>query len=101
MQKIGLYALLAIVVFALVFAFLPGSRTESRTGATLQGVQLRLYPARDPDAVWSFRAADVTSDPVTNETHLRTLSGAACGQGKGQQRRPDRPRDSGRAAQCS
>jgi hypothetical protein len=74
-QKIGLYALLAILVFAVVFAFLPGSRTESRTGATLQGVQLRLYPARDPDAVWSFRAADVTSDPVTNETHLRALSG--------------------------
>ncbi|ACO47255.1 hypothetical protein DEDE109153_06560 [Deinococcus deserti] len=75
MQKIGLYALLAIVVFALVFALLPVSRTESPTGATLQGVQLRLYPARDPDAVWSFRAAHVTSDPVTNETHLRTLSG--------------------------
>lgn len=75
MQKIGLYALLAIVVFALVFALLPVSRTESPTGATLQGVQLRLYPARDPDTVWSFRAAHVTSDPVTNETHLRTLSG--------------------------
>ncbi|MFC4426461.1 hypothetical protein [Deinococcus navajonensis] len=75
MQKTGLYALLGIVAFALVFAFLPaGRRPESVTGATLEGVQLRLYPVRDPDAVWSFRAAHVTSDPATNETRLSQLS---------------------------
>ncbi|MFC4638795.1 hypothetical protein [Deinococcus hohokamensis] len=75
MQKTGLYALLGIVAFALVFTFLPSaSRPESATGATLEGVQLRLYPSRDPDAVWSFRAAHVTSDPASSETRLSQLS---------------------------
>jgi hypothetical protein len=74
-QKTGLYALLAILIFAVVFAFLPGAdRSGPRTGATLQGVELRLYPARDADAVWSFAARNVTSDPVSNETRLTGLS---------------------------
>lgn len=75
-QKIGLYALLGILAFALFFAFLPGAdRTGTQTGATLQDVQLSLYPARDPDAVWRFHAAQVSSDPVRSETRLSGLSG--------------------------
>ncbi|MDV6373429.1 hypothetical protein [Deinococcus arenicola] len=76
MQKTGLYALLAILAFALIFAFLPGAeRAGTKTDAALQGVELRLYPARDPDAVWSFAARDVTSNPVSNETLLTGISG--------------------------
>ena len=75
-QKFGLYALLAILAFASVFAVLPGAnRGGIQTGATLEGVQLALYPGRDPDAVWSFAAARVVSDPVAGETRLTGLSG--------------------------
>lgn len=76
MQKVGLYSLIAIVAFALVFAFLPtGEQTAAKTGATLRDVQLTLYPARDPDAVWKFQAANVTNDPITSITELSGLSG--------------------------
>lgn len=76
MPKLGLYALLAILGFALIFAFVPGSGSAgSQTGAQLSGVQLRLYPSRDQDAVWTFGAATVSSDPVANETQLSGLSG--------------------------
>ena len=75
MLKAGVYALLALGIFALVFALLPQRPLASaRTGATLRGVTLTLYPSRDPDAVWRFRAADVTSDPLKEETHLSGLS---------------------------
>lgn len=76
MQKTGLYALTAILAFALIFAFLPGAdRAGPKTDATLQGVELRLFPARDADAVWSFSARNVSSDPVANETLLTGISG--------------------------
>lgn len=75
MLKAGVYALLALGIFALVFALLPPAQPDAaRTGASLQGVALALYPARDPDAVWRFRAAHVTSDPLQGETHLTGLS---------------------------
>lgn len=76
MPKAGLYALLAILGFALVFAFLPsGGRADARTGAELSGVKFRMYPSRDEDAVWSFAAQRVTSDPVAGQTQLSGLSG--------------------------
>lgn len=75
MLKAGVYALLALGIFALVFAFLPQGRlAAAQTGATLSGVSLTLYPSRDPDAVWRFRAANVTSDPLKGETRLAGLS---------------------------
>lgn len=75
-QKIGLYALLGILAFALLFAFMPTANTgKANTGATLTGVQLKLYPSRDPDAVWSFNAANVTNDPLKSETRLTGISG--------------------------
>ncbi|WP_102128245.1 hypothetical protein [Deinococcus planocerae] len=75
MLKAGLYGLVALAVFALVFAFLPsGGADGAQTGARLQGVALALYPARDADAVWRFRAAEVGSDPLKGETHLAGLS---------------------------
>ena len=76
MPKAGLYALLAILGFALLFAFLPsGTDAARRTGAELSGVTFRMYPSRDEDAVWSFAAQRVTSDPVAGQTQLSGLSG--------------------------
>lgn len=76
MPRAGLYALLAIVGFALLFAFLPsGTVPGNDTGAQLSGVKFRLYPSRDEDAVWSFAARRVTTDPVAGETKLTGLSG--------------------------
>ena len=75
-QKVGPLALLGILVFALVFALLPGSSVpQAQTGVTLEGVQLTLYPARDPDAVWQFRAAEVRNDPVSRNTELSRMEG--------------------------
>ncbi|EYB69315.1 hypothetical protein DEIPH_ctg008orf0025 [Deinococcus phoenicis] len=75
MLKAGVYALALLGLFALVFAFLPAGRADTaQTGAALQGVALTLYPARDADAVWRFRASEVTSDPLKGETHLAGLS---------------------------
>lgn len=76
MHNVGLYALTGIVGFALLFAFLPtGAPDASQSGARLSGVQLRLFPSRDPNAVWSFRASDVKNDPVAGTTLLTGLSG--------------------------
>lgn len=75
MLKVGVYVLGLLALFAVVFALLPGARGgAARTGATLDGVALSLYPARDPGAVWRFQAGQVTSDPLKGETHLTELS---------------------------
>nr|WP_255639035.1 hypothetical protein [Deinococcus betulae] len=64
-----------ITLFALTFVLLPTGGHVADTGATLSGVELKLYPSRDPDAVWSFRAVNVESDPEQNRTYLSGLSG--------------------------
>ena len=78
MQKVGLYALVGIMAFALIFALLPTPGLDaSESGARLSGVQLRLYPSGDANATWSFRAADVRNDPLNG---LTTLTGITEGQ---------------------
>ena len=75
MQKVGLYSLLAILAFAVIFALLPSGEVQtSKTGAQLRDVQLTLYPSRDPDAIWRFHAANVTNDTLTSTTELSGLS---------------------------
>nr|WP_202409280.1 hypothetical protein [Deinococcus xianganensis] len=65
------------MVFALIFALLPTPGLDaSQSGARLSGVQLRLYPPGDPDATWSFRAAEVRNDPLNG---LTTLTGITDG----------------------
>ncbi len=77
-QKVGLYALVGIMAFALIFALLPTPGLDaSQSGARLSGVQLRLYPSGDANATWSFRAADVRNDPLNG---LTTLTGITEGQ---------------------
>lgn len=74
-QRVGVYTLIAILAFALLFALMPvADRTSAQTGAKLQGVQLTLYPTRDPDAIWRFAAQDVSNDPVSNTTVLNEIS---------------------------
>ncbi|MFC6592042.1 hypothetical protein ACFP81_08555 [Deinococcus lacus] len=63
MLKAAPYLLAAVLLLALVFAFLPGRGTRSDTGVALEGVELTLYPAQDPGAWWSFDAAAVQHDP--------------------------------------
>ncbi|GGS02234.1 hypothetical protein GCM10008960_31130 [Deinococcus sedimenti] len=75
-QKVGLYALTGIMVFALIFALLPTPGLDaSQSGARLSGVQLRLYPSGDADATWSFRAAEVRNDPLNGLTTLTGITG--------------------------
>lgn len=75
MQNVGLYALLALLAFAALFALWPSPGVgRAQTAAGLQGVHLNLYPSRDPDAVWSFDAAHVSSDTLTGITELSGLS---------------------------
>ncbi|MPY67244.1 hypothetical protein F8S09_11155 [Deinococcus sp. SDU3-2] len=74
MLRTGVYALVALAVFALVFSRTPPSQAGPDTGARLSDVQLSLYPARDPGAVWRFSAERVVSDPLRGETRLTGLA---------------------------
>ena len=69
-----MYALIALALFALVFSRMPSAGAGPETGARLSGVQLSLYPARDPGAVWRFSAERVVSDPLRGETRLTGLA---------------------------
>ncbi len=74
MLKWSAAALVAIVLFGLVFALLPGTtRPQDRTGVRLRGVSLRLYPAQDPNAEWRFQAPDLAFDPVKEEATITGL----------------------------
>lgn len=74
MLRTGVYALLALALFALVFSRVPSAGAGPQTGARLSGVQLSLYPARDAGAVWRFSAERVVSDPLRGETRLTGLA---------------------------
>lgn len=76
--KASLIALALIVAFGLVFALLPsGVGSRDRTGVTLRGVQLKLFPGQDQNAEWRFSAPELHFDPVKNES---TVSGLKVGQ---------------------
>lgn len=73
-HKVGPLILVALLVLAGLFAFLPaGEQTTPNIGATLHGVRLTLYPTRDPGAIWQFQAAKVVSDPVAGLTQMSGL----------------------------
>ena len=74
MLKVGSYVLVALLLFAAVFALLPAaSSPRAETGATLRGVTMTFYPASDPEAYWTFQADTVGNDPLSGETHLSKL----------------------------
>lgn len=69
MQQFGLPFLIALLVLSGVIALLPTPQTEE-VGVTLQGVTLALYPSRDEQTIWRFKADHVQYDPQTSTTKL-------------------------------
>lgn len=67
-------ALIAMLLFGLLFSLLPPSVSRARSGVTLSGVRLTLYPAQDPQAQWRFSAQQITVDPEREQHTLRGLS---------------------------
>ncbi|TSA86385.1 hypothetical protein FNU79_06905 [Deinococcus detaillensis] len=73
MLRFSAAALLALVLFGLIFALLPAASSVRGSGVKLSGVKLRLYPAQDPKAEWRFAAGEISVDPEKGETALDQL----------------------------
>jgi hypothetical protein len=72
--RAALILLAALVVIGLVVSFIPNPARATLGNVQLEGVNLELYPAADPDAKWVFNASTVTVDPETRES-VATLNG--------------------------
>jgi hypothetical protein len=72
--RAALIMLAALVVIGLVVSFIPNPARATLGSVQLEGVNLELYPAADPDAKWVFNASTVTVDPETRES-VATLKG--------------------------
>jgi hypothetical protein len=72
--RAALILLAALVVIGLVVSFIPNPARATLGNVQLEGVNLELYPAADPDAKWVFNATTVTVDPETRES-VATLKG--------------------------
>ena len=75
--RLSALVLAALLLFGLIFALLPASPSVAASGVTLSGVQLRLYPAQDPQAEWRFAAQQISVDPQKGETSLDQLGQGA------------------------
>ncbi|WP_425147810.1 hypothetical protein [Deinococcus sp.] len=84
MFRLSAVLLAVLLIFGLVFSLLPSGGDVARSGVTLRGVQLSLYPEQDPDAVWRFRATALRVDPLKSENTLDGL-----GQGERWLKKPD------------
>ncbi len=73
MLRMSLLVLGAMLVFGLVFALLPVQIDTAKSGVTLQGVRLRLFPAQDAQAEWRFAAQQIIVDPEKDENTLEGL----------------------------
>ena len=72
--RAALIMLAALVVIGLVVSFIPNPARATLGNVQLDGVNLELYPAADPDAKWVFNASTVSVDPETRES-IATLKG--------------------------
>jgi hypothetical protein len=72
--RAALIMLAALVVIGLMVSFIPNAQKVPLGQVQLDGVNLELYPAADPDAKWVFNASTVTVDPETRES-IATLNG--------------------------
>jgi hypothetical protein len=72
--RAALIMLAALVLIGLVVSFIPNPARATLGNVQLEGVNLELYPAADPDAKWIFKASTVTFDPETRES-VATLNG--------------------------
>ncbi|WP_189090163.1 hypothetical protein [Deinococcus ruber] len=73
MFRFSALVLALLLVFGVVFSLLPSGPDVARSGVTLKNVQLSLYPEQDPGAVWRFRAATISVDPLKSENTLDGL----------------------------
>jgi len=73
--RLALLALALVLVALLVIALLPQHRgTVPDATIDLHDASVTLYPTADPQAVWTFRAPDVTYDPNKQDTTLLHIS---------------------------
>ena len=77
MLRLSGLVLAALLLFGLIFALLPAAPSVASSGVTLSGVQLKLYPAQDPQAEWRFTAQQISVDPQKGETALDQLGQGA------------------------
>ena len=75
MYRWSVALLAALLALGLVFSLLPAGPDVARSGVTLRGVQLSLYPEQDPGAVWRFRAQQISVDPLKSQNTLDGLGG--------------------------
>lgn len=74
MLRIALIAFAVCVVVLLGLSLLPERLREIPDSAIrLQSTTLTLYPQSDPEAVWRFTSPDVTYQPESRETTLRSI----------------------------
>lgn len=68
MVRLSILVLVSLALAGVVVSLLPTPARVPQGKAVLEGVDLALYPAADPEARWTFRAARVTYDPATQES---------------------------------
>ncbi len=66
--RIALIALGALIAIGLVLSLLPNPATAPLAEVKLEKVDLVLFPASDPNARWTFKAANVTYNPESRES---------------------------------
>jgi hypothetical protein len=69
--RAAVLVLAALLAVLLALAVAPGrERAVPESAILLQDASVTLYPRADPDAVWRFRAPEVSYRPATRETTL-------------------------------
>lgn len=67
-------ALLVVIALLVALSLAPRpERVEPVETIELEATEVRLFPASDPDAVWSFSAPFAEYDPGRRETTLRSI----------------------------
>ncbi len=66
--RIALTVLGALILVGLVLSLLPNPVRAQLGEVKLENVDLVLFPASDPNARWTFKAANVTYNPETRES---------------------------------
>lgn len=72
MLRFSVVALAALVLLGMVGALLPAPSVTERSGVSLLGVSLRLYPAQD-QAEWRFAVPHLSFNPVSGESQVSQL----------------------------
>lgn len=73
MLKSASIALAGLLVLGGVVAVWPTAKPQDAGGVQLSGVEMRLYPSQDPNAVWRFGAKHIRYDPQLRQSVLTEL----------------------------